>query len=141
MAREKRSTLFISHIDRGVLSIFLASSERGAVRIGLHLDKSVEEPEFFRDLFPRFELIRSEEMNRPLRDAVKAALDGIPWRRDISKDIEATLFQWKVWNAIADIPYGKTKTYGEVAKMVGNPGGARAVGQAMGRNPLPLLFP
>lgn len=41
----------------------------------------------------------------------------------------------------ARIPFGETKTYGEVAKMMGSPGGARAVGQAMGKNPLPLIFP
>jgi O-6-methylguanine DNA methyltransferase len=45
------------------------------------------------------------------------------------------------WKAIARIPFGQTKSYGEVARMVGRPGGARAIGQAMGRNPLSLIFP
>jgi O-6-methylguanine DNA methyltransferase len=43
--------------------------------------------------------------------------------------------------AIARIPFGETRTYKEVAAMAEKPKGARAVGQAMGRNPLPLIFP
>jgi methylated-DNA-[protein]-cysteine S-methyltransferase len=45
----------------------------------------------------------------------------------------------KVWQAMAAIPYGETRTYGEIAKEVGI--NARAVGQACGRNPIPILLP
>ncbi|MBU0990482.1 MAG: MGMT family protein [Proteobacteria bacterium] len=56
-------------------------------------------------------------------------------------DFSCTPFQWTVLKAIATIPFGETRTYGEVASMVGIPKGARAVGQVMGKNPLPLIFP
>ena len=52
-----------------------------------------------------------------------------------------TPFQQKVWSALADIPYGQTITYGELARRVGCPKGSRAVGQANHRNPLPILLP
>lgn len=52
-----------------------------------------------------------------------------------------TAFEEAVWAAIAAIPYGETRSYAEVAAAVGRPGAARAVGQAAGRNPLPILVP
>jgi methylated-DNA-[protein]-cysteine S-methyltransferase len=50
-------------------------------------------------------------------------------------------FELAVWAELARIPYGETHTYGAVAKAVGEPGGAQAVGLACGRNPLPLVIP
>ena len=50
-------------------------------------------------------------------------------------------FELAVWAELARIPYGETQTYGAVAKAVGEPGGAQAVGLTCGRNPLPLVIP
>lgn len=52
-----------------------------------------------------------------------------------------TVFQRNVWNALLQIPYGETKSYSEVAKMIGKPKAIRAVGTAIGKNPLPILIP
>lgn len=54
---------------------------------------------------------------------------------------KGTDFQKRVWEQIAKIPYGETRTYGELAKAMGKPGAARAVGQACNANPLPLIVP
>ncbi len=53
----------------------------------------------------------------------------------------ATLFQREVWETTTLIPYGETRSYGWVAEQIGEPGAARAVGQALGRNPLPVIIP
>jgi methylated-DNA-[protein]-cysteine S-methyltransferase len=52
-----------------------------------------------------------------------------------------TEFQQRVYRELALVPWGKVVTYGCLAERVGVPGGARAVGQAMGRNPLPIFVP
>lgn len=52
-----------------------------------------------------------------------------------------TPFQDQVWAALRAIPYGETRSYGDLAAAIGRPGAARAVGQANARNPLPLLQP
>lgn len=52
-----------------------------------------------------------------------------------------TAFQMAVWRAMEGIPFGQTRTYGEVAEMVGNRHKARAVGQAANKNPLPIVIP
>ena len=54
---------------------------------------------------------------------------------------EATAFQRRVWLAVRDIPYGETRSYGQIARQAGSPGAARAVGQAMAANPVPIVAP
>jgi methylated-DNA-[protein]-cysteine S-methyltransferase len=52
-----------------------------------------------------------------------------------------TPFQSRVWEAARKIPYGQTRSYGWIAQQIGNPKASRAVGQALGRNPFPIIVP
>lgn len=56
-------------------------------------------------------------------------------------DLEGTPFQIAVWEALRTIPFGETRTYGEVARMIRRPKAVRAVGQACGANPVCVLIP
>jgi AraC family transcriptional regulator of adaptative response/methylated-DNA-[protein]-cysteine methyltransferase len=60
---------------------------------------------------------------------------------DLPLDIRGTAFQRKVWRELRRIPAGSTASYGEVARRIGKPGSARAVGRACGSNPLVLAVP
>jgi len=80
-------------------------------------------------------------MNRPLTKEVKRALKGKTVSKAFKLDINLTPFQRSVLEKITLIPFGQTRSYGEVARIIGRPGGARAVGQVMKRNPFPLVFP
>jgi len=60
---------------------------------------------------------------------------------DLSLAPQGTLFQSAVWAALADIPYGQTRTYAELAQYIGRPRAARPVGSAIGRNPLAIIVP
>lgn len=60
---------------------------------------------------------------------------------DLPLDVRGTAFQRAVWAKVAGIPYGTTTTYGEIAQRIGRAGAARAVGAAVGANPLPILIP
>lgn len=60
---------------------------------------------------------------------------------DLPLEVEGTEFQRDVWFALSEIPYGKTVSYGELAEMVGHPKAFRAVGQANGSNPIPIILP
>ena len=64
-------------------------------------------------------------------------------RQEFSVSVKAkgTPFQEKVWAALRQIPFGETRSYGEIAKEVGSPKGARAVGMACNRNPVLLMIP
>ena len=52
-----------------------------------------------------------------------------------------TAFQQRVWLGVAKVPYGSTTTYQELAADIGHPRASRAVGQALGRNPIPIIVP
>ena len=60
---------------------------------------------------------------------------------DVPLRFEGTPFQQQVWRALQDIPFGTTISYGELASRVGRPGAARAVGRAVGQNPLAIIVP
>ena len=60
---------------------------------------------------------------------------------ELALDPQGTPFQRSVWFALADIPYGKTISYAELARRVGSPKAFRAVGQANGKNPLAIILP
>ena len=56
-------------------------------------------------------------------------------------DLRGTEFQKAVWGAIRDVPYGDTTTYGSIAEKIERPTATRAVGQATGANPIPIVIP
>ncbi|OIN82304.1 methylated-DNA--[protein]-cysteine S-methyltransferase [Mycobacterium malmoense] len=60
---------------------------------------------------------------------------------DIDLDLRGTEFQRRVWQALLTIPYGETRSYGEIAEQIGAPGSARAVGWANGHNPIAIVVP
>lgn len=60
---------------------------------------------------------------------------------DVPVRAEGSAFQRAVWAQISAIPYGETRTYAQVAESLGKPGALQAVGQACGRNPVPLFIP
>jgi methylated-DNA-[protein]-cysteine S-methyltransferase len=63
-------------------------------------------------------------------------------RFDVALDLSGgTEFERAVWGALAALPFGATCTYGELARAIGRPGAARAVGGAAGQNPVPILVP
>lgn len=67
--------------------------------------------------------------------------DGIRRAFDIPLHPRGTAFQKTVWETLRSIPYGETRTYGEVARSMGNPDAARAVGMASSKNPIPVIIP
>lgn len=60
---------------------------------------------------------------------------------DLPLDVRGTTFQRAVWSQVVRIPYGATATYGDIAQLVGKPKASRAVGRAVGANPLPVVIP
>lgn len=77
----------------------------------------------------------------PVVDQLEEYFDGERRHFDLKLAPSGTPFQLSVWAALADIPFGETLSYGELARRIGNPNASRAVGAANGKNPLPLVLP
>ena len=91
-----------------------------------------------------FELPERPGNAPPLTDAriqLEAYFVGKLRAFDLPLAPEGTEFQLRVWSELSKIPYGETISYGELARRVGDPGAARAVGLANGKNPLPVIVP
>lgn len=86
---------------------------------------------------------RGEEtpLLRAARTELLEYLSGARRSFDLPLDPAGTDFQRAVWEALGTIPYGQTRTYGEIAAAVGRPKSVRAVGQANHVNPLPIFIP
>lgn len=67
--------------------------------------------------------------------------DGARTTFDLPLDLQGTSFQRQVWDELTRIPFGATRTYGEIARRVGAPSASRAVGAANGRNPVAIVVP
>lgn len=89
-------------------------------------DGAGENPAVFRDLPAR------------LKEYFAGRRTAFPDKLDLNS---ATPFQHEVWRAAQMIPWGETRSYGWLAGRIGRPGAARAVGQALGRNPVPVVVP
>lgn len=112
-------------------------SEKGEI-IALHLGK-----EEFLSIEAESELLFDED--RPeLKQAVKQLAEYFSGERktfDLELKLEGTLFQKAVWNQLQGIPFGKTRSYQEIAIAIGNEKAVRAIGQANKANKLPILIP
>jgi len=86
-----------------------------------------------------------ENSNHPvLRETESQLREYFAGRRrafEIELDFRGTDFQRRVWAALLMIPYGETRTYGQIAEQIGNPTAVRAVGAANGRNPIAIIAP
>ncbi len=82
--------------------------------------------------------------NKVLKEIVSQLKDYYAGHRrlfELPLDVEGTDFQKAVWKATAKIPFGKTLTYGDIAKKIGHPKAVRAVGTALGKNPVCIVVP
>jgi methylated-DNA-[protein]-cysteine S-methyltransferase len=86
-----------------------------------------------------------EDNNHPvLREAARQLNDYFAGKRQgfsLQFDVAGTGFQKEVWQALATIPFGETRTYGEIARQIGRPKAVRAVGAANGKNPISIVVP
>jgi methylated-DNA-[protein]-cysteine S-methyltransferase len=90
---------------------------------------------------PRKDLL---EDARPFREVVrqlKAYFAGRLHTFDLPLAPQGTEFQMRVWHTLQAIPYGRTRSYGEIARHLGRPEASRAVGAANGQNPIPVIIP
>ena len=140
-ARGKHDRIYCTELDTPVGALHLAASERGLCYVAL---PHASGDGLTGHLARHFPGTSRERAFAPLRKAAQEILQYLDGKRrefSVELDPRGTPFQRDVWRALLEIPYGETRSYGELARVVGKPGGARAVGTANGSNPLSLIVP
>jgi len=84
---------------------------------------------------------KAREPFRTVLEQLKEYFDGSRTRFQVKLDLQGTPFQCQVWEALQCIPYGRTVSYGDIAKQVARPKASRAVGAANGHNPVSIIVP
>jgi len=120
--------------------IYIAAVKEGVVKISFSID-SPEELEKYCQKHLGVGIREGSDNTRYAKQQILKYLECKSQLLDFSVIHINTSFRKKVLEAERIIPYGETRSYGEIAKMVNNPKAARAVGSANAENPLPLYFP
>ena len=125
--------MYYCYFETPIGELLLAGDDDGLAMIG----------------FPQGSMRRDPEPDwiyneKPLASACQQLGEYFSGKRksfDLPLQFDGTEFQVSVLNALQDIPYGETVSYGEIARRIGKPKAVRAVGAANGRNPLPIVVP
>lgn len=127
--------------DTPLGEIVIAESDKGLCWLGFMV-KGYKGDGFERmkEFFPNSEFIRDDKKTKQTVDQVMEAWDH-DTLDDIKLDLRGTEFQRSVWKALLQIPKGEVISYGDVANDIGKPKASRAVGSAVGENPVSLIVP
>ncbi len=120
--------------------LLVAATERGlcAVRFG---ESATDLERDLRTEFHAADLRRDDTATRRYVEPLLAAIRGENTTIDLPLDVRATAFQMKVWEKLRQIPRGETRSYGDIARAIGEPGAVRAVARACATNPVALAVP
>ncbi|HSG82322.1 MAG TPA: methylated-DNA--[protein]-cysteine S-methyltransferase [Gemmatimonadota bacterium] len=120
--------VLVAATGRGVCAVYLGADEE-------HLVSELKSE------YPAAETQRDDSALGRWVGSILDYLGGRCKALDLPLDIVATAFQLRVWELLRSIPYGETCSYSEMAKLLGKPGAARAVGRACATNPVSLVIP
>ena len=134
MSNQEVHTTYYTYIDTPVGKLMLAGCDDHGLRyIAFQCGKGA--------MAPKPEWRQSAAPFRAVERQLREYFQGKRTAFDVRLHPKGTPFQRAVWDALLDIPYGETRTYGEIARAIGRPTAVRAVGLANGRNPLPIVVP
>ena len=120
--------------------LLVGATERGICAVTLGDEDEALEAELRRE-YPSAEIERDDAALKDWLADILPRLEGSAAARDLPLDLQATSFQWRVWRALQEIPYGETRSYREIAAALGRPQAARAVAQACASNRVALVVP
>lgn len=119
----------------------LAATDRGICMLAFKTEESEETGLSLRKKWPQARFKHDPRTLETLADSVNSLIVGTPRKLPIPLHLGGTPFQLKVWQALLRIPEGQLATYQQVAKSLGLPRAHRAVGTAIGANPIGYLIP
>ena len=136
-----KNTISYSCLDSPFGPVFIAETIRGVCLVSL---SKISEAKFQSLLRKRFrkEVIREDKKLKNVIHELSSYFNGHRVNLKSILDLSiGTEFQRKVWEKVSEIPYGEQRAYKWIAEEIGNPHAVRAVGNAVGKNPVPPIIP
>ncbi len=120
--------------------VLVGATERGLCAVSLGDSPAELEAALHAD-YPAAEIERDDEGLGKWLTPLLRHLEGQEPHLELPLDIQATAFQWRVWQELRAIPYGETRSYSQIAEAIGNPKAVRAVGTACANNHVAVVIP
>ena len=133
--------LYYSEMDSPIGPVLLVSSEKGLVRVALPSESETDRITRIKAEFPDACFIEDVGKNQEAVRQIGEYFSGIRTSFTLPLDLRGTNFQKKVWNAMLKVPFGRTRSYGQIARDIGNPKACRAVGGSCGKNNIAIVIP
>ncbi|EFM11359.1 methylated-DNA/protein-cysteine methyltransferase [Paenibacillus curdlanolyticus YK9] len=135
-------TVYWSPVKAGPWTLHLAATAHGLCYVG-SADQPMDEMKAWVDRrLPRHSLFRDDDRLAPYAESIGDYLEGNQEALDLLQmDLHGTPFQRQVWQALRELPYGCVSTYSDIAERIGKPSAVRAVGTAIGANPVLMGVP
>lgn len=121
--------------------LYIAATDQGLCYVGSLHQSFNELKEWAEKRFRNVVLCENNDVLQGYADELVEFMEGKRQKFSLPMDFQGTQFQLDVWNALNNILYGETKTYKDIADRINNPKAVRAVGSAIGKNPLLILIP
>jgi methylated-DNA-[protein]-cysteine S-methyltransferase len=135
-----RAVAYYCSLPTPIGRVLVAATASGLVRVSFRRSEASFRTELARGLGG--DVVRSPARTAEIVHQLRAYFRGERRTFDVSVDLRGrTPFQRRVLMAAAEVPAGRVVSYGDIARRIGVPGASRAVGQALGRNPIPIVIP
>jgi len=141
METKNKPVLYWSLLKFKDWSFYIASSSNGLVFVGSQNKPLGELFEWAKKRFPGSPLVEDNEILEPYVVEITQYLKGERTTFTVPFEYAGTQFQQAVWNALCEIPYGQTKSYSDIANDINKPAAVRAIGAAIGANPVLITVP
>lgn len=133
--------LYVDRLTYVQGTMYVVASEEGLVYIGTPNAPFDEVETWANKPFKGYQFEENKEKLTPYIHQLTAYFNGELTEFDVPIHVKGTPFQLSVWEALKELPYGATTTYSAIAQRVGNPKAVRAVGTAIGANPILAIIP
>lgn len=136
LPEEEGSDIQYNFYDTAFGKALIASTDKGICYLAFGEEKSIE-----KELMQRYNRANFAQKTNVFHEKALSLFSEPKEKQILPLHVKGTDFQLKVWNALLQIPSGKTSTYKTIAKEIGQPTSVRAVGTAVGQNPVSYFIP
>ena len=141
MNQHNKPIIYWSLLSHNSWNIYIAATSTGLCFVGVQGGTFAELTQWIEKKYTGSLLEENSEFLKPYMTEIIEYLDGKRSSFTAEFDFKGTEFQQSVWKTLCKIPYGQTKTYSDIAQAIDKPSAVRAVGGAIGKNPILILVP
>ncbi|UJL46290.1 methylated-DNA--[protein]-cysteine S-methyltransferase [Virgibacillus sp. NKC19-16] len=136
-----KSKAYYGHVHTRDWSLYIAATDKGLCFVGSQNEGLDEVKDWFDAKRPEATLVEDWDKVAAYAKELVEYFNGERQSFDLPVDFMGTNFQENVWTELQNIPFGEKRTYTDIAENIGRPGSVRAVGAAIGANPVMIVVP